>query len=147
MADLLPATLHLVFAAVLVYVSFTDLKQRIVPNRVIFPSLALALAFMFYTPGWQPALIGGAIAALALVLPVLLYGPDRAGIGDVKLGLFIGLVLGYPGVMYALALSFGAAALVSVIGLLLRRMTRRTPIPFAPFLAFGALVVLFLPAI
>lgn len=145
--NLLPGAVHLAFGAVLVYVAFTDLRHRIVPNRVILPALAIALIFMFYTPGWQPALIGGSIAAFVLTIPVLIYGPERAGIGDVKLALFVGLALGYPTVIYALALSFVSAALISIIGLLAHRMTRRTTIPFAPFLALGGLVMLFSPAV
>ncbi len=138
--------LQAVYAAVLVYVSLTDLRSRIIPNAVVLPAIGIGLVAMFFTLGWGSALLGSAVAALVMTVPVLIYGPGRAGIGDVKLALFIGLVVGYPAVVYALAICFVAAAAVALAGLVSRRLTRRSTMPFAPFLSLGAIIMLFGPA-
>ena len=141
MLDLL---LRLFYTIVLIAAAFFDLRERRIPNKVIAPALLLALVTMFYSPGWRPALTGGLLAASIFMVPVILLGPQKAGMGDVKLALFIGLILGVPLVLCALLLTFLAAALVVIGGLVSRRLHRHSTIPFAPFLASGALVCLFL---
>jgi prepilin signal peptidase PulO-like enzyme (type II secretory pathway) len=95
---------------------------------------------MFYSPGWRSALLGGLVGATFLIIPVLVYGSERAGIGDGKLGLFVGLVLGFPRVIYAFIISFIVAAIFAVIGIASGKLNRKSTIPFAPFLASGTLV-------
>ncbi len=135
--------LQLAYLALLAYVSYTDIRWRIIPNRVMYPALLVALAAMFVSPGWQAGLLGAAIAGGVFLLPVFLYGPERAGMGDVKLALLIGLVVGFPSVVYALFATFALAALFSLAGLLSGKLSRRTAIPYGPFLAIGGVVGLF----
>lgn len=129
---------------VLVYVSITDIRSRRIPNNVMFPALAVAWVAAIAQPERGTLLLGGLIAGGLLLLPTLIYGLDKAGGGDVKLGLFIGLVVGWPNVVTALLIAFVSAALFAVGGMVLRRLSRRSVIAFGPFLAFGGLVALVL---
>ena len=64
--------------------------------------------------------------------------------GDVKLGLFLGLALGSR-VLLALVIGFVAAAGFSLVLLFAGRgEARKTAIPLAPFLALGGLIMLFM---
>lgn len=128
-------------AAVLIYVSITDLRQRRIPNRIMFPALLLALAAALIRPERAALLLGGLAAGGLFLIPTLIYGLERAGGGDVKLALFIGLILGWPAIFPALLITFLSAAIFTAGGLLLRKLTRRSVIAFGPFLAFGGLVV------
>ena len=139
---MLRVTLHVIYTSVLVVVSYTDIRRGIVPNRVSYPAILLATAAMFHGPGWQSALIGGGVAAAVFILPIILYGPDQAGVGDVKLGLFIGLIVGFPDVIWALAIAFGAGAAAALAGMVVGKLGRRSTMPFAPFLALGGIIVL-----
>jgi leader peptidase (prepilin peptidase)/N-methyltransferase len=126
----------------LVVVTATDLERRIVPNRVVLPAAAAVLALQTVShpsPEWA---IGAAGAAGFLFLAALAY-PGGMGMGDVKLALLIGALLGRTtpvGIMIGLIL-----ALVPSVVLLARHgaRARRLAIPFAPFLAAGAVVALF----
>jgi leader peptidase (prepilin peptidase)/N-methyltransferase len=128
--------------AALVVVTATDLERRIVPNRVVLPAAAAVLALNTVShpsPEWALGAVG---AAGFLFLAVLAY-PGGMGMGDVKLALLIGALLGRTtpvGIMLGLLL-----ALVPSIVLLARHgaRARRLAIPFAPFLAAGAVVALF----
>ena len=128
--------------AALVVVTATDLERRIVPNRVVLPAAAAVLALNTVShpsPEWALGAVG---AAGFLFLAVLAY-PGGMGMGDVKLALLIGALLGLTtpvGIMLGLLL-----ALVPSIVLLARHgaRARRLAIPFAPFLAAGAVVALF----
>ena len=144
-ATLLPSLLlRLGYAGVMAAASYVDLRERRIPNRIMYPSIAFALGAAGIYPGWLSGLAGGAAAGLVLTIPVLVYGPERAGIGDVKLALFVGLVLGLNASLYnAIFIAFASAALVGVVGILLGRLHLRSPLPFGPFLSLGAILSLF----
>jgi Flp pilus assembly protein protease CpaA len=125
---------------VLVSVSVTDIRERRIPNRIMFPAIAAALLIALVQPTRWSLLAGGLVAMGLLLLPVFLYGLEKAGGGDVKLGLFIGLILGWPTVLIALGLASVTAMLFGLAGMALGRMSRKSTIAFAPFMAVGGLV-------
>lgn len=143
-----------VYTAILVVIFFIDLEHRLVLNRVIYPSLILALALSLLrswpgdplalspvTPTVINALLGGAVGFLALYLPAWL-SRGGMGAGDVKLGAFAGLAVGLPAVVAGIFLGFVAGGAVATFLLLTRLRGRRDPVPYAPFLATGAWVAL-----
>ncbi len=131
------------FVGVLVCVSFTDLYWRRVPNVVTYPAIIIALCLLRVDPNPASGLWGALVGGLVLLIPVLRYGPERAGVGDVKLAIFIGLVLGFPATFYALFAAFGLGAIVAGVGVVAGRWRHTSSIPFAPFLALGAIIVWF----
>lgn len=66
------------------------------------------------------------------------------GMGDVKLAVFMGLVLGWPNILTALFLAFLIGAFVSIILIIFKKKTLKSQIPFGPFLALATVVVIFL---
>jgi len=130
------------FCVVLVVLSAIDLEYRIVPNRIVLPAAAVGLVAqtaIHPSPEWALAALG---ASGFLLLAALAY-PAGMGMGDVKLALLMGAVLGRT---VAVALMVGMiAALVPSLYLLARHgsKARKMGIPFAPFLAFGSVVALF----
>jgi leader peptidase (prepilin peptidase)/N-methyltransferase len=128
--------------AALVVATATDLERRIVPNKVVLPAAAavLVLQTVFY-PSPQWAL--GAVGAAGFLFVAALAYPGGMGMGDVKLALLIGAMLGKVtpvGIMLGLLL-----ALVPSVVLIARHGSgaRKIAIPFAPFLAAGAVIALF----
>jgi len=138
---------YMAYIVVLIAVAYSDFRERRIPNRIIYPAILVALGAMFHFvpgwgrfPGWGRALLGGMAAALIFIIPVFIYGPEQAGIGDVKLAFFIGLIFGLSKTLYwALFVGFGSAALVGLVGILLRKMSRKSLLPFGSFLALGAI--------
>ena len=130
------------FCSTLVVVSATDLSHRIVPNVVVLPVAAIVLVAMTVldpSPAWALGAFG---ASFFLFLAALAY-PKGMGMGDVKLALLLGAMLGRT-VPVALMIGMLAALVPSVV-LLARHGTaaRKMAIPFAPFLALGGLIALF----
>jgi prepilin signal peptidase PulO-like enzyme (type II secretory pathway) len=87
---------------------------------------------------------------LGLIVPTLFFGllffGSRGrwlGGGDLRIGLIMGAVLGYPMVILGLFLGYVFGAVFSVVGLLTKKVTRKSKIPFAPFLLLGTYVTLF----
>ena len=130
------------FCAVLVAVSATDLAHRIVPNVIVLPAAALVLVAQTALDPSAEWALGAFGASLFLFLTALAY-PKGMGMGDVKLALLLGAMLGRT-VPVGLMLGM-VAALVPSFVLLARHgsAARKMAIPFAPFLAFGAVIALF----
>jgi leader peptidase (prepilin peptidase)/N-methyltransferase len=130
------------FCAVLVAITATDITHRIVPNRIVLPAAAVVLVAqtaLFPSPEWAL----GAIGASGFLLVAALAYPAGMGMGDVKLALLLGAMLGR---LVGVGLMLGMfAALVPSVVLLARHgsAARKMGIPFAPFLVFGAVVALF----
>jgi leader peptidase (prepilin peptidase) / N-methyltransferase len=130
------------FCAVLVAVSAIDLAHRIIPNRIVLPAAAAALVVQTAlepSPEWALAALG---ASFFLLVAALAY-PGGMGMGDVKLALLMGAVLGRT---VPMALMAGMLlALVPSAVLLARHgsKARKMGIPFGPFLALGSVLALF----
>ncbi len=130
------------FCAVLVAITATDITHRIVPNRIVLPAAAVVLiAQTALYPSAEWAL--GALGAAGFLLVAAIAYPAGMGMGDVKLALLLGAMLGR---LVGVGLMLGMfAALVPSAVLFARHgaAARKMGIPFAPFLAFGAVVALF----
>ncbi len=131
------------FACVLVLLSAIDLDRRLIPNVIVLPALAICLVaqialFPEHTLEW---ILASFFAALALFLPLLIV-PTGMGMGDVKLAALMGAVLGRS-VVSALFIGIIAGGLFSLAIVVIRgRGALKQTIPYGPFLAFGALIVL-----
>jgi leader peptidase (prepilin peptidase)/N-methyltransferase len=130
------------FCATLVAVSVTDLELRIIPNRIVLPAAAIVLVAQTAldpSPEWA---LGALAASLFLFLAALAY-PAGMGMGDVKLALLLGAMLG--GTLPVAMMIAMFAALIPAAVLLARHgsAARKMGIPFGPFLALGGAVTLF----
>jgi leader peptidase (prepilin peptidase)/N-methyltransferase len=148
--ELYVAAVLALFFAVLLAVAVIDAEHRIVPNRIVYPSLAGFGALVLVG-----ALLTGEMRLLPAVLGLLAFGGGLflvalvsrgMGMGDVKLAALIGLVLGSLGLRYvwvgaaAAILLGGLGAIAAVVFL---RMGRKQAIPFGPYLAAGAVLAAF----
>jgi prepilin signal peptidase PulO-like enzyme (type II secretory pathway) len=92
-------------------------------------------------------LIGSLISAFIisgffLGLIIITRGRGMGG-GDVKLGFFMGLGLGFPGAILATVLGFVTGAITAVLLIILGKKSFGQNIPFGPFLVLGSLITLF----
>jgi leader peptidase (prepilin peptidase)/N-methyltransferase len=130
------------FCAVLVVLTAIDLDHRIVPNRIVLPAAAIVLAAHIAidpSPEWALAALG---ASGFLFVAALAY-PAGMGMGDVKLALLLGAMLGRS-VALALMLGFVAALVPSFVLFARHGMTaRKMALPLVPFLALGSVAALF----
>lgn len=130
----------------------TDLDQRILSNWTTLPVIPVALVYA--ASGLNPLVGTGLVLAIlaAVLIPAVLYlpsipfGAGAFGLGDVKLLVGIGLMLG--GERAVLGVLFGMlVAGLTLAGLLVtRRVSRHSYVPYGPFLIIGALWGVFLRA-
>ena len=145
----LPALLALVATGVVL--SIVDLTEHRLPNAVELPTVAIVAVLLVLasalTGEWLRlawALAGGA-GMFLLYFTLALISPAGMGMGDVKFAAPLGLALGWFGWnvwVVGLAAGFIIGGVVSLIALLLRRVTLRGSIPFGPSMLAGALVAI-----
>jgi len=134
------AMISLIVGAMLVCTA-TDLLRYRVPNVITYPSIVVALLAAVFMP--DADLVSAVIAALAagfcfFMLAVITRG--GLGLGDVKLAVLIGALLGLNAVA---AIFWGVIAGGIVIFALYATgvVGRKEPVPYAPFLALAAISV------
>ena len=125
----------------LIVIFVYDLKHYIIPNEVIYP--AIIIAFLYRLFGGFNYFLAAIIAGVFFLVIVLISKGKWMGVGDIKLALFMGLILGWPKILVALFLAFLIGALVSVILILFKKKTLKSRIPFGPFLSGATIVAMF----
>jgi prepilin signal peptidase PulO-like enzyme (type II secretory pathway) len=123
-----------------------DLKWQLLPDRIVKPLIALGgidFVVRAFHGQWsferffgELLLALAAIAGLYWVLHTLSKGA-WVGFGDVKLGIFMGLALGWQNALLALFLANLVGVLVILPGLATGKLKRTSKIPFGPFLLIG----------
>ena len=138
------------FLAVLVAVGEIDAVHKIIPNRIVYPSVILfGLAILgLDLAGRGVHILHGLLGLLAYggsLLIVALISPRGMGMGDVKLAGLIGLVLGSLSLKLVAVAAAGGILLGGVGGIvaLLMGRSRKHALPFGPFLAAGAALAAF----
>ena len=138
-----------VFFCLLLLLAIIDLETMLLPNILTLPGALLFLAASF-VPGIPVApadAFAAAFGAAGMLFSIgfiykRLRGRDGLGLGDVKLMLLLGAVLGVQKTLVALIVGSSGGALIGVGLLLIKGGNLRLRLPFGPFLAAGALVSL-----
>lgn len=138
------------FATLLLVLSLIDLTTYLLPDVLTLPGAVAALLCSALLPrlwtlgiGWQSALFGAGLGGGGLWLLSALYrrirGVDGLGLGDAKLMLLVGALLGPLAVVLTL---FLGACLALPAGLMVMRQAEgdglQTRLPFGPFLCAAA---------
>ena len=136
------------FASIFLALTLTDLDRRLLPNRIVYPSILVAAALSWAWPESSAVevLAGGAVAfaiAVALLLFSLPFGAGAFAMGDVKMIILIGMVVGFPSILVAVFVGTFAGGAGAALLILFGLRGRRDYIPHGPFLALGALTALF----
>ena len=132
------------FCAALVVLSAIDAERRILPDLIVLPSFVLVLAaqIVLHPDRWLEYVLCSLGASLFLFLALVAY-PSGMGMGDVKLALLLGAGLGK---LVGVGLMVGMLSALVASSVLFAQhgvKARKMAIPFGPFLAFGAIVALF----
>ncbi|MBC6415302.1 MAG: prepilin peptidase [Bdellovibrionales bacterium] len=141
----------LIFAFFLVVCSFIDLDQMILPDSLTLSGILLGLlgAWLnperFFIDSFLGFVIGGGILLLISYLYYLIRKKEGMGGGDIKMMAWIGAVLGWQSLFFVLISScFIGSFLGTLIMLQSNKKFFDKAFPFGPYLAFSAIVYIFL---
>ena len=135
----------MVYAAVapaLVIITAIDIEHQIIPDVITLPGIALGLAVGTYTIGYADSLLGFFVGGgLFYLLAVLSKG--GMGGGDIKYISAAGALLGWQKVLLVIFIGALLGSVVGVFQIAVQKKTRKSLIPFGPFLATSTLITLF----
>ncbi len=131
------------YVAALIVCTGTDVLAYRVPNVITYPAILAAIVIGMIMPDanrgnvWAGGLVcGGTFLAMAIATR------GGMGMGDVKLAFFVGFALGLTFGVISLLITALAGGAIAIVLMVTRLRSRRDPIPYAPFIALGALYVL-----
>ena len=142
-----PAYLALAFICVVLAV--IDARTRLLPNRITYPAFPVMLGLLLAASvglGDLGRLARGLLAAVAVggfFLALALISPRGMGLGDVKLAPTLGLALGWlswGAVAFGVFAGFLLGGLAGLAAIVLLGLTRKSLLPFGPWLVAGALL-------
>jgi prepilin signal peptidase PulO-like enzyme (type II secretory pathway) len=156
---------------ILLLIAYIDLRLQIVPDELVvllgaaalfeaifagaylgpeqqsfFGAPAALFGAYLYGNVWLGHLVGALFGAVLFGLLVLGTRGKGMGIGDVTLSVPLGFLFGWPDILFLSAFAFVFGGLVGATLLLGKWKTMKSAVPFAPFLAAGAVFVLFFGA-
>jgi leader peptidase (prepilin peptidase)/N-methyltransferase len=143
----IPAYLALAFLCVVLAV--IDASTRLLPNRITYPAFPIMLGLLLLASvglGDLGRLGRGLLAALAVgafFLLLALISPRGMGLGDVKLAPTLGLALGWlswGAVAFGVFAGFLLGGVAGLAAIALLGLTRKSLLPFGPWLVTGALL-------
>ena len=132
--------LLLVFFALILWVY--DTKFFEVDRRISWPAIAIALAWAIANGFWQSALIGGAIGFSLFAVQYFYSKGKWVGAGDMELGLFMGLALGWEHTIAALFLAYIIGSLIAIPLLFWGKKNMKSQLPMGAFLIPAMLIIL-----
>ena len=154
--DWLVMIFWLISSFLLAVVFLWDLKYMEIPNGIVFGGVCLAIIFSvfqifvmneYYEAWWKNpfffGLFGASAVSLFFYLMYFFSGGKWIGGGDVKLGFWLGWLVGLPMVYPLLLVSYVLGAIVSLGLIFFGKKKMSSKVPFGPFLIVGYFLILF----
>jgi len=148
---------YLVSFSLLTIVFVYDLKNMEIPMMILWIGVIWAVLYLVFldwaafdlTNGLASSkiisgIIGGGVAFIFFFALSYLSKEKWMGMGDAYLALWAGLIMGWPKILLALMLAFTIGAACGIILIALKKKTIKSQVPFAPFLAGGVILAVFM---
>lgn len=124
-------------------IAYIDINIRIIPNELVL--IMIVLGIIFQAMNFGPRALGGSLLSMIVMMTVFIsvagfVGLGKVGAGDVKLAGAMGLALGNPLIIIAVAVMATVLLVFIVVGMILKKIYLSTMLPMAPFMIFGYIV-------
>jgi len=132
----------LVFVCFLILIFVYDLKHYLILDKVVFPAAALALVYQVINNNLLSALLGALVLSGFFAILFFVSRGRWIGFGDVKLGLFLGFLAGWPIVIVTFFSAYFLGALVAVPLLISGKKSLADRLPFGTFLTLAGFIAM-----
>lgn len=132
---------YIFLSAVLIAITFIDIENKIIPNKLILTGISGGIIFRFfmYNYGFLDYIIGFLLGGGTLLIISMLSKGGMGG-GDIKLMALVGLFVGWKLTVITLFFSVIIGALGGIILIALKVKTRKDYIPFGPYISIAWLI-------
>lgn len=129
----------IIFSSVVTVISIIDSKTMEIENGPLYFGLLAGIFFFIIEKNYLNTLYGIIIAPIIFFLIIILSKGGMGG-GDFSLSFFFGLYLGFPKIIPWFFLSFLIGFFPAIYMLLTKKATRKTPLPFGPFMGISGII-------
>ncbi len=136
---------YIIEFVLLIAIFFYDLQYQEIPDRFSIPAIGVAIAggLVFGVPTTISMLIGAIVLFLFFFIQFAVSKGRWIGGGDLRMGVLMGVLLGWQMGLFALMIAYFFGAFISIFMLMTGRVTRKTAIAFGPFLIIGTIIMIF----
>jgi len=130
--------------SLLVIIVVSDLAYMLIPDRILLFFLLVFIIERYFIPldSWWNSMIG-AVGAFVVLFLIGLVSNGGMGGGDIKLFGVLGFVLGWKLILITFIIACFTGTIFGLVSMKARRIHKRNPIPFGPFIGFGGLISYF----
>lgn len=134
---LLNTSYELLITSFLLVIFVYDLRYYLILDKVTAPVMVIAVLgnIFLLKIAWLDLLIGAVIGGGVFFLQYVLSRGRWVGGGDIRLGILLGLILGWQKTLLALFLAYLFGAIIGIILIIGKKKTLSSQIPFGTFLA------------
>lgn len=151
---------YLIIFSLLLVIFAYDFKHMEIPMTIVWLGVGIAVVYYLLSDWlnfqaaagiWSLNIFSALVAGLAafIIFFILSAGSREKwmGLGDAYVALLAGLIIQWPGIIYALVLAFTIGAIYGIILIGLGKKTLKSQVPFAPFLVLGVYLAVIIPQI
>lgn len=133
----------IIFSCFLLVIFIYDLKHYLILDKVVIPAMVVALLFnLCLGLSFKDLILGGLIGGSFFAIQYYVSKGKWVGGGDIRLGILMGLMLGWKFLLVALFLAYLLGAGVGLVLIVLNKKKMSSQIPFGPFLVLATLITL-----
>ena len=130
--------------SILLAIFIQDFKRYIIPDKLIYPSIGIVLAINLFLGEQITNLLLATLVASGFFYAQYFFSNGRwIGFGDVKLGVLMGVILGFPNALVALFLSYILGSIVAIFLLITKKREIGGRLPFGTFLVVSTIITMF----
>ncbi|MGB9749429.1 MAG: prepilin peptidase [Caldisericia bacterium] len=129
----------IIFTSILIVISIIDLRTMEIEDSPLYFGFFMGVIFLLIEKNYLNTLYGIIIAGVIFFLIIVLSKGGMGG-GDFKLSFLFGLYLGFPKIIPWFFLSFLIGFFPAIFMLITKKATRKTPLPFGPFMAISGII-------
>jgi prepilin signal peptidase PulO-like enzyme (type II secretory pathway) len=137
------------FISILVVTFVSDVRWNLIFDKLMIAGMIAALIFIHFTNPYPliPSLylnllLAATVGAGVFALQYILSKGRAVGSGDIFLGGLLGLILGWPAIIYALGLAYVVGALTALLLIALRKKDWKDTLPLGTFLSASGILLL-----
>jgi leader peptidase (prepilin peptidase)/N-methyltransferase len=140
----------LIISCFLIVIFVYDLKYYLVSDKIVYPAIFISVLYDVYLALianqfsiFFSSILGAVSMGGFFLFWVLVSKGKWMGIGDIKIGILLGLFFGIYQLFTALFLTFFVGAFISLILIIMKKKKLKSEIPLGPFLTGAAFITLF----
>ena len=134
--------IYAMVAPALVIITAIDIEHQVIPDAITLPGIVLGLVAGTYSIGYLDSVLGCFLGGgLFYFLAVLSNG--GMGGGDIKYIAAAGALVGWKKVLLIIFIGAFLGSIFSVFQMVVQKKSKKSLIPFGPFLSVATLITLF----